>query len=629
MSAPCDLLFGIPQISGNPVNLLFGADVEDVPGSAIDVAVELGGLTFAAFVASRVEVDVAVELGSVTFEAVAAYDNRVSRGLSYVAQSTFNDGVPARSTIHDNWSRGNPARHDNTADWQEAGKAEHVHLSAFQHGAPVSRRDASGWEPAGRVSDSKKLVHQYGIPVGSKKATNWQPGKKISTTKALAHQYGLPRRFWLRNSEWGVADKTSTASMAVFRVRKRASVQAAPMPWNVARKPLTGLSLLPGIDSVLPASWDGHLLFECPPMDAMPLYLVFGAHPCLQGPRAPFYILPARFYMTTHYLVGNLLPDLQDVPLYDCTMNADWGSFAWQFSATGPASLFEQLAPSSGIPQRLQITLDGMTWVFLVESIKRDHAFGGRRVSIGGRSVTALIGAPWSREFAYNNPLAVTAQQLAGQSLDLSDVALDWGLTDWLVPANAWSYTGTRLAAVQAIAEAAGGYLQSHRSDAQLLLRHPFPPRPDGSTGGPWNWGTGDADIELAPDTIITSGIERRDGPDINGVYVSGTTQGVLAWVKREGTAGEKLAAMQTDALMTHADAVRQRGLSILAKAGPQLDISLELPILTGFGQPGVIDVGKLVQINESTPWRGRVRGVNVNANMPKARQTIILERYL
>jgi hypothetical protein len=135
--------------------------------------------------------------------------------------------------------------------------------------------------------------------------------------------------------------------------------------------------------------------------------------------------------------------------------------------------------------------------------------------------------------------------------------------------------------------------------------------------------------VELAPDAIITSGFERRDGPDINAVYVSGTTQGVLAWVKRASSAGDKLASLQTDALITANAAAAQRGLATLGKAGPQLAISLELPVLTGASQPGVIDVGSLVQVNDSPPWRGRVRSVTVQSARPIARQTITLEAHL
>jgi hypothetical protein len=339
-------------------------------------------------------------------------------------------------------------------------------------------------------------------------------------------------------------------------------------------------------------------------------------------PEALFYILPARFYMTVHSITAERLSDLAEIPIYDVTLGADAGSFAWSFSANGPASVFDLLAPTAGLPTQLRITVDGLEWVFVVETVRRNREFGKAAVSIGGRSATALIGAPWQRVNARTNTEARTAQQLAADALALSGVGLDWGLTDWLVPAGAWSHQGTALAAVQAIAEAAGGYVLSHRSDATLLVRHPYPV-------APWDWGAGVADVELAPDAILTSAIERRDGPDINAVYVSGTSQGVLAWVKRAGTAGDKLAAMVADPLNTHVDASRQRGLAVLGAAGAKQHVTLDLPVLTGPSEPGVLDVGQLVQINEAAPWRGRVRAITLRGARPVVRQSVTLERHL
>lgn len=347
-------------------------------------------------------------------------------------------------------------------------------------------------------------------------------------------------------------------------------------------------------------------------------------------PGATLYILPARFYMTTHNVFAQRLPDLADIPIYDPVVAADEGSYCWTLQASGPSSLFELLASVDGLPVQLRVTMDGIPWVFSIDTMKRSQVFGKTGVSITGRSVTALIGAPYLRAITRDNTGgSMLAQQLALSALQYTGVDLDWGLTDWMVPAGAWSHQGTPLDAVQAIAQAAGGYLQSHRSEPTLLTRHPYSQRAGDNPGAPWGWMTGPADVELAPDAIITDGTERKDGPDINAIYVSGTTQGVLGLVKRTGTAGDKLAAMVTDALITDAIAARQRGLSVLGSAGSKYNVVLELPVLTGLGQPGVLNVGQLVQINAATPWRGRVRAVSVASKRPTLRQTVTLERHL
>jgi hypothetical protein len=334
--------------------------------------------------------------------------------------------------------------------------------------------------------------------------------------------------------------------------------------------------------------------------------------------------------MAVHSIEACLLPGLEPIPIFDVSLQADSGSFAWTFSASGPATLFDALAPSGGLPSSIRVTIDGLQWVFVVDRLQRQAKFGQRSTSISGRSATALIGSPYSREAARLSTTSRNAQQLAASALDLTGVGLDWGIDDWLVPAGAWSHTGTPLAAVQAIAEAAGGYVNSHRSDPTLLVRHPYPTLPGGVPGGPWNWAAATAtDVELAADSIITSSIERKDSADVDGIYVSGTAQGVLAFVKRTGTAGAKLASMVSDPLITANIAAQQRGLSVLGAAGAKHLVQISLPVLTGGTNPGVLDVGQLVQINDSTPWRGRVRAVSVQATQPTVRQSVTLERHL
>lgn len=343
--------------------------------------------------------------------------------------------------------------------------------------------------------------------------------------------------------------------------------------------------------------------------------------------------------MTAHTIYAQTLPGLADVPIFEATVSADSGSYCWSLSASGPASLFDQLAPVGGLPAQIKLTLDGIPWVFSVDSLSRTQAFGQTGVRVQGRSVTALIAAPYQRATTRSNATAQNAQQIAIDALAGSGIDLDWGigagalanggLVDWLIDAGAWSHQGTPLDAVQAIVQSAGGYLQSHRSAPTLQARHPYGQRVGDTPGAPWGWYTGAADVELAADALITESVHRQDGPDINAVYVSGTSAGVLALVQRLGSAADKLSPMVTDQLITHTDAARQRGLSILGAAGHKYAVSLDLPVLTGAGQPGVLDVGQLVQVNTTVPWRARVRSVNVQAKQPSLRQTVTLERHL
>ena len=578
---------------------------------------------------------------TLTVTARGVYDNRVTPWLDQRVAAPHNPAVQSTNLLPTTWATSLPGKNEQSLAWALAVQVAANVRPVFEAATAIRKLTALAWQLADSGVAESSVNHQKAVASTRAAGSAWQ----------LADTREVLRQIMLQTGVFKVQQATSSWQTATAKSHRLGALAGASlyltgrqfvmMPWQTATQPRPGKSTLPVVPpKPVGITFNGDLLFECPVVAGSPTHLVFALHPCADALTAAlFYILPARYYMTTDTLIARALPDMAPVPLYDCTLSADVGSFAWQFSASGPESLFAQLAPTSGpgaaLPQRLQITVNGLVWVFMVESLKRTHSFGKRGVSISGRSQTALVGAPWAREASFNNPAPANAQQLAALALDLSGVALDWGITDWLVPADAWSYAGSRLAAIQAIANAAGGYVQSHRSAATLQVRHPYPPRPSGDSGGPWNWGIGAADVELAPDAIITSAIERRDGPDINAVYASGTTQGVLAVVKRLGTAGDKLGELQTDALITASQAAQQRGLSALGKAGAQLAITLELPVFTGPNQPGVIDVGSLVQVNESAPWRGRVRSVSVQTTpitqsaALTVNQTITLERHL
>lgn len=616
--APVDLTFETPAHSAGPgaVNLTFGATAGTPPDTTYEA-------TFNAKFTLR---------GTVTVD----YDSAQWRGLR---ADTVLVHQPAKAQGRDTQAAWVPSRECRETAGVVFGVAHRAHTdtsAAWSAPAITARSTRPRWGAAAKSTASDASSGWF-LAQDTRQASEiawgqdaWSVGASTGARFGLAKATPLTTR-----SPWQEATAVQRAVTSRLHQAAKALRPGRAAPWQGARVVASygGPRYLPPPRPAQPPS----------PMVDVPLQfcalyaadgrttLIFGRNPCAGlFPDAPLYILPARFYMAVHQIEAHLLPSLTPIPIFDVSLSADSGSFAWTFSASGPASLFDDLAPTGGLPPSIRITLDGMQWVFVVDSLQRQEQFGKGSTRISGRSATALVGQPYARETARLNTTARNAQQLAASALDLTGAALDWGIDDWLVPAGAWSQTGTPLAAVQAIAEAAGGYVNSHRSAPTLLVRHPYPTLPGGVPGGPWNWSSVSAvDVELAPSAIITSSIDRRDGPDVDGIYVSGTAQGVLAHVKRMGTAGAKLAGMVTESLITANVAAQQRGLAVLGAAGAKHLVQISLPVLTGGANPGVLDVGQLVQINDATPWRGMVRSVGVQASQPKVRQTITLERHL
>lgn len=111
-------------------------------------------------------------------------------------------------------------------------------------------------------------------------------------------------------------------------------------------------------------------------------------------------------------------------------------------------------------------------------------------------------------------------------------------------------------------------------------------------------------------------------------MFVSGQEQEVLGQVTRQGTAGDWLAPMVTDSLITTAAAARQRGLAALSDTGRQLDISLRLPVLPA---TGIIQPGAYIQYQESGEDGihtriGLVRSTHIEVGLPEVFQSLGVE---
>jgi hypothetical protein len=321
------------------------------------------------------------------------------------------------------------------------------------------------------------------------------------------------------------------------------------------------------------------------------------------------------------------LPGREPVPATRVHLAIDADSWAWGFSARLPMVALPLIEPSAAGPVELEVTINGVAWVVLVEDYELRREFAASEVIVRGRSCAAWLAEPYApvRSFVADDP--ATARQLAEQELSRVDVAsgftLDWELPDWLVPRGAWSYQGlTPLSAVLRIVEAVGGTLNAHRSQRRLLARSRY-------SKLPWRWHAVAPDVTLPLDAVRALQLRWHEKPAFNAVFVAGERHGVVGHVLRAGSAGDRVAPMVVDPLITHADAARERGRRVLADTNRQAQVTLELPMLPALG---LVEPGQLVEVGDGADsWRGLARAAQIAAQWTDTltvRQTIELERH-
>lgn len=451
----------------------------------------------------------------------------------------------------------------------------------------------------------------------------WQAsdhGARRSIEQAAARALGV---HLARRARYQDAARARLERRARHQDAMRAPPGVSPALHYVAPRPPPCYLPPPGAEVdllfALPAAAaDTALVFSCPQPDT--------GGPT--GPAATIVVPVRRVYLVTNLATLHRVDTGEEVPAVSLSLSIDADSWTWGFSAQLPGAALAMLEPeaaAAGEPVELEASINGQRFRVLAEQVARERTFGQDALRVQGRGLAALLDAPYAAIRAHGGAAARTAQQLALEALAINGVSsgwsIDWRIPDWLVPGGAWSMQATPVAAVAAIAQAAGAYVQPHGTERVLRVLPRYP-------AAPWAWSGVAPDVELPADVTVREAIEWVRRAEFNRVFVSGAGPGgVLAQVTRAGTAGDVLAPTVVDALVTDAIAASGRGLAVLGNTGAQANVALRVPVLP---EAGVILPGAFVRYVAGGASRvGLVRSTHVEAGLPQVFQTIGVETHV
>lgn len=521
-----------------------------------------------------------------------------------------------------------------------------------QHGLTTNSGFAAQWTEALASSSVVGVLAQEADPLTVRTDSTFTEGTIARTGASATAQNGDPQ--WLRffsqfteadrlaarrlhgQFEEGLRDRRPNINSRFQEATRRAAVRyrgtarpGVPVSryweslFQYARVPPPGQHVPPVIPPPQPEYWGTALVFMCPPLSAP--HLVFGAVPCYVS-NASVVVPVQRVYIVINSVTLRRVEGNVSIPTLSMNMSLDVDSWTWTASAALPGRALESVSPNlAGDPVEVEATFNGVAYRFLVESISRDRTFNISAIRIGMRGKTALLDAPYAPELNFGNTEARNMAQLVGDVLTFNGVPLDWTTTwtpeDWSVPTGAFSHQGTYISALNALAGAAGAYIMPHRTAQEITILPRYPT-------APWAWASATPDYELPVDVAMQEGIEWVNRPLYNRVFVSGTSQGVLGQITRTGTAGDLVAPMITDALITDVIGARQRGLPVLADTGRVANVALRIPVLPS---TGIIVPGKMIRyVDGATERIGISRSVSVSAGESgvNLKQTLQLETH-
>lgn len=339
------------------------------------------------------------------------------------------------------------------------------------------------------------------------------------------------------------------------------------------------------------------------------------------------YLFPRRSIVMSHTVTIVRLPDRTPIDAADVVVSGSRDNWCWSFQASVlTRSSFNLLARDEDGPKSVEVSIDGHTFNFLVEDPSEDRSTGQTRFSIGGRSRTALLAAPYTPPRGYANDSDISSGALAERELEFTGFTIDWQGELWTVPAGAWAYTAeTPVSAILKLAEACGCIVQSHPTEDALIVSPKYPV-------SPWEWDAAVPDVSL--DTLggTRLGLSYKRGDRYLGVYVSGESKGVVVCVTRDGTTGSPMASMIVDPLTTDVLPGRERGRALIADAEDQETIPVVLPFADD--GPGPIlptELVEVIDVNYGT-FRASAMATEIRSGLENdavvVRQTVQLARH-
>lgn len=626
-----DLIFRGLQ-DGSP-DLFFGREgPPDGADAHIAIAAQLPAITASASAAVAYGAQINAVLLAPTGAVSVQYRSEVSRPTVGAAADSIQQAVPRTGRAADSATLAQGLALPHRACWQQA--------------AGRTSRVQGMWQGARRRLSVTDARFAQAVPHAAALQSDYQDARAARRPLGGVFQDALGVRSPLSGSFQEAfrtrrragtfrfqGSRPETAELAIFAHVGMSAKSGIRTQFQEAMPPRRGIRVpvvVPPVGGYVPPQGDAvHLLFKVLRTSSFDLLFSDG----LARPVGPVVIPVLRYYIVINSASLTRVSNNLALPVTGLSLSIDSDSSHWTWSASLPLRSLADLEPDApGELVELEAIVNGLPWRLAVERVRETERFGSASLSIGGRGIAAELSDPTYPVVSHDNVAsAMTAQQLAADALSINGVPLgwdlDWQAADWLVPAGAWVHSGTPLDAVVRIAAAAGAYVQAAPGSRALRVVPRYPV-------APWEWSSATPALVLPASAVIERGTEHVNRAAYNVVYVSGQAGGVLARVKRAGSAGDRAAQMIVDGLVTHADAARGRGLEVLGNTGAQQIVSLETGILPA---SGVIHVGTLMDWTRgAVARRGLVRSLSVTASVPtgaskdpvKVRQTIGVETH-
>lgn len=339
----------------------------------------------------------------------------------------------------------------------------------------------------------------------------------------------------------------------------------------------------------------------------------------------PLIIPSLRTYIMHHTITANI--GGISVSPFGFNIKTDMDSYCWSggvsISPDDHAKIKHKLDVDIGLEPMINVMLNDMQFAIIAENSSRSRQFGRTSHNLDGRSITARLGADYAVPNDRLFDQANYASQIVNQQLQDLPFTANFDIDDWLIPASTYAVSNkTPIGVIMDIAEAAGGFVESHPTDAAISIKKRW-------KINAWELATATPDVTIPADVIKSATDKTNKNTRYNTVTLIGDIEAHEIF---RATQGRDIAApMLSNALFTAREVTVSKGSSVLSDSGTHSIQSLDL--ISDDSIP-LAQLGQIWQVNDTDgAWRGVITGVALDCKVvnetPNVDQTITIDRYM
>lgn len=338
----------------------------------------------------------------------------------------------------------------------------------------------------------------------------------------------------------------------------------------------------------------------------------------------PLFIPSLRTYIMHNLITANIGGIAVD-PL-GFNIKTDMDSYYWSggvsISPDDHAKIKHKLDVDIGLEPMVNVAINDLSFSIIAENQSRTRKFGNQTHSLDGRSITARLGADYAAASDRLFDQANYASQIVNEQLANLPFIANFEIDDWLIPASTYAVSNkTPIAVIADIAEAAGGFVESHPTDATMSIKKRW-------KINAWELATATPDVTIPADVIKSATDKTVKNTRYNTILLVGNVGHEVF----RATQGRDMAAPTlSNALFTAREVTVPKGSSVLSDSGTHSIQTLDLIFDDSIP---LAQLGQIWQINDTDgAWRGVITGVALDCPVagetPKPEQTITIDRYM